>query len=89
MLNNQKVAGSGYAEIIEQVRLITKDTIKSVLNGKAFAKVLFSLKDVNEALERLLWELFCQEGNVEIHPICLLTLIDSCNRRNIGVALND
>ena len=76
MLTNHKMRGSGYAEIIEEVRVVKKGRIKNVLNGKAFAKTLFSLKDVNEALERLLWLVFCEEENVEIHPyVCLLSLI--------------
>ena len=49
----------------------------------------FSLKAVNDALERLLLEVFCEDENGEVHPKCLLTLIDSCNRSNLDIALND
>ena len=53
--------GSRYAEIIEEAQLVTKVCIKNVLNRKAFAKALFRLKAVNEALERLLLEVLCEE----------------------------
>ena len=62
---------------------------KNVLNGRAFAKELFSLKVVNKTLERLLLKVFCKEENVEIHPTCLLTLTDSSNRSNLDTTLND
>ena len=89
MRTNHKMWESRYAEIIEAARLVTKGCIKNVLNGKAFAKALFSLKAVNEALEHLLLELFCKEENIKMHPACLLTLIDSSNRSNLDAALND
>ena len=88
MLTNHKMRGSGYAEIIEETRFVTKSCLKNVLNGKAFAKTLFSLKAVNEALERLLLEVFCKEEDVEIHTTCLLTLT-ACNRSNLDTSLND
>ena len=53
--------GSRYGEIIEEAGLVTKVCIKNVLNRKAFAKALFRLKAVNEALERLLLEVLCEE----------------------------
>ena len=33
--------------------------------------------------------MFYEEENVEIHPICLLTVIESCNGSNLDAALND
>ena len=48
MFTNHKMWGSGYAETTEAGQLVTKDYIKNVLNGKAFAKALFGLKAVNE-----------------------------------------
>ena len=50
------------------------------------------MKAVNEALERLLLKVFCEEENVEIDPTCLLTFIYSCNRcnrSNLDAALDD
>ena len=61
MLTNHKMRGSGYAEIIEEAWLDTKGCIKNVLNGKAFAKALLSLKAVNKALEHLLLEVSYEE----------------------------
>ena len=92
MLTNHKMRRSAYAETIEESRLVTKGCIKNVLNGEAFAKALFNVKAVNEALERLLLKVFCEEENVEIHPTCLLTFIHSCNRcnrSNLDAALDD
>ena len=89
LLTNHKIRGYGYAEIIEGIRLVTKSYTKNVLNGNAFAKALFSLKAVNEVLEPLLLEVFCEEENVEIHLTCLLTLIDSYNSNNLDAALHD
>ena len=89
MVTNHKMQGSGYIEITEEPWLVTKGCIKNKLNVKGFAKTLFSLKAVNEALEHLLLEVFCEEENVEIHPTCLLTLTDSHNRSNLDAALND
>ena len=60
-----------------------------MLNGKAFAKAFFNLKAVNEALERLLLEVFCKEENFEIHLTCFLTHINSCKRNNLDAALSD
>ena len=56
---------------------------------ESICKRLFSLKVISEALERLLLEMFYEEEHVEIHPTCLLTLIDSCNRSNLDAALID
>ena len=84
-VTNHKMRESGYAEINEEARVVTKGCIKNVLNGKAFAKAYSSLKAVNEALEHLLLEVFCKEENVEIHPTRLLTLIELCKRSNLEI----
>ena len=47
-------------------------------------KVRFDLKAVNET-QKVVFE----KENVEVHPTCLLTLIDSCNRSSLDAALND
>ena len=86
ILTNHIMRGSGYVEIIEKARLVANGCIKNV---KEFAKVLFNLKAVNEALEHLLLEVFCEEENVGIHPTCLLTLIGSYNGSNLDAALKD
>ena len=66
----------GYAEIIEEARLVTKGCIKSFFNGKVFAKVLFSLKAVNEPLEHLLLEVLCKEEMLKYTlQVCLFSLI--------------
>ena len=51
MLTGHKMCGSGYAEILFEAQLVT-----SVLSGKTYAKSLFCLKTVCEAMERLLME---------------------------------
>ena len=69
--------GSRYAEIIEEAQLVTKVCIKNALNRKAFAKALFRLKAVNEALEHLLLELLCEKKKFFKHilHVCSLLLI--------------
>ena len=39
MLTNHKMWRSGYADIIEEARIVTKGCIKNLLDGKTFAKV--------------------------------------------------
>lgn len=48
MLTNNKMQGTGYVEITEEVWLVTKDCIKNALPGKAFTKALFSLRGVTD-----------------------------------------
>ena len=38
MLTNHKMWRSGYADIIEEARIVTKGCIKNLLDGKTFAK---------------------------------------------------
>ena len=61
MLANHKMQGFGYVEIIEEAQLVTKGCVKNVLSIKVFAKALFSLKDLNKALQCLLMEVFLKK----------------------------
>ena len=65
ILTNHKMQGSGCAEIIEEVQLVTKGCIKNVFNEEASSKALFSLKVVKKSswtppvggvLRRTKWE---------------------------------
>ena len=74
MLCGHKMLGSGYAEILIEANLVTSGCLHSVLNGKAYAKSLFALKTVTEALERLLVTypdeaFFIQDGNALSHAL--------------------
>ena len=60
MLTGHKMRGSVQSEILQEAGLVTKGCIKNVLSGKAFAKALFNLKATNEALERMLLEVYCE-----------------------------
>ena len=80
MLTGHKLRGSGYAEIILEAGLVTSGCLKSVLRGKAYAKALFCLITVCEAMERLLMEKFEQEEGVQAdNPVALLNLVKSCS----------
>jgi hypothetical protein len=62
----------------------------SMLKGKAYAKALFTLKTVTEAMERLLMDKFIEEEEVEINnPVALLSLIGTCIRQTLDLALSD
>ena len=89
MITDHKYRDSGYAEILLESHLVTSGCLKSVLSGKAYAKALFCLKTVCEALERLLIEVFIEEINVQISPAALLDLIESCTRQQLDIALED
>ncbi|KAJ8334115.1 hypothetical protein SKAU_G00397540 [Synaphobranchus kaupii] len=65
MVTGHKFRGSGYAEILLEAGLITSGCMKSVLSGKAYAKVLVCLKPVCEAMEWLLMERFVHEENIQ------------------------
>ena len=65
MLTKKKARGSGYAESLIEAKLVTSGTLVSVLSGKAYSKALFSLKAVVEALERLFFEVFAEENEIE------------------------
>ena len=90
MITNHKMRGSGYTDFLVEAQMVTSGSMKGVLKGKAYAKSLFCLKTVCEAMERLLLEIFCEEENVTIaDPEVLLSLINSCNREQLQAALND
>ena len=89
MLTGHKMRGSGYAEILFEAQLVTTGSLKGVLSGKAYAKDLFCLKTVCEAMERLLMERFVEENNIRIDdPTALLTMTQTCNRVHLDEALN-
>ena len=90
MVTGNKCRGSGYSEILIEAELVTTGCLSSVLKGKAYAKALFCLKTVSEAMQRLLFERFAEEENVEVHnPVALLNLVQTCNRQNLDLALQD
>ena len=60
------------------------------MNGKAYAKALFCLKTISEAMKRLLFERFAEKENVEVfNPTALLNLVQICNREDLNLALQD
>jgi len=90
MLTGHKFKGSGYAEILLEADLVTSGCLKSVLSGKAYAKALYCLKTVCEALERLMMEKFEQEESVQVNnPVALFNLVKLCNRENTNLVLQD
>ena len=90
MLTGHKCKGSGYAEILIEAELVTSGCLEGVLKGKAYAKALFCLKIVREAMERLLLQRFMEEENVEItNPKALFDLVQTCSRENLDLALKD
>lgn len=54
-LTGRKCRGLGYAEILIEAGLVTSGCLESVQKGKAYAKAMFCLKTVIEAMERLLF----------------------------------
>ena len=73
-----------------EAQLVTSGSLKGVLSGKAYAKSLFCLKTVCEAMERLLMEHFVEAENVLIaDPAALLNLTQSCDRKHLEESLND
>ena len=82
--------GSGYSEILLESGLVTSGCLKSVLKGKAYAKALFCLKTVSEAMERLLIECFSEEENVDVtYPVALLSAAQNCSRESLNHAMHD
>ncbi|KAJ8349355.1 hypothetical protein SKAU_G00244850 [Synaphobranchus kaupii] len=67
-LTGHKCLGAGCAEILIEAGLTTSGCLKHILSGKSYAKALFNLKVVTEALERLLINVFLDEENPEIPP---------------------
>ena len=79
MLCAHKMLGSGYLEILIEAQLVTSCCLKGVLNGKEYAKGLFGLKTVCEAMERLLMEQFTGDEQVKLDdPNAIFSLVRSC-----------
>ena len=90
MFTSHKCMGSGYSEILLESGLVTSGCLKSVLKGKAYAKALFCLKTVSEAMERLLIECFSEEENVDVtYPVALLSAAQNCSRESLNHAMHD
>ena len=89
MITGHKCRGSGYPEILFEVKLATSGCMKNILSGKAYGKALFNLKTVCEALEMLLLEQFIEEKNVQIKPETLLNLIKTCECEKLDLTLKD
>ena len=90
MLTSHKCMGSGYSEILLESGLVTSGCLRSVLKGKAYAKALFCLKTVSEAMERLLIECFSEEENVDVtYPVVLLSAAQNCSREFLNHAMHD
>lgn len=90
MLTGNKCRGSGYSDILIEAGLVTTGCLKSVLKGKAYAKALFCLKTVTEAMERLLFERFIEEEDAATpDTVTLLALVKSCDRETLDTALKD
>jgi hypothetical protein len=90
MLAGHKMRGSGYAEILIEAQMVTSGSLKGVLSGKAYAKSLFCLKTMCEAMERLLIQQFTEEENIAIaDTMALLNMTQSCDREHLNEALKD
>ena len=90
MVTGNKCKGSGYSEILLEAELVTTGCLNSVLKGKAYAKALFCLKTVSEAMQRLLFERFAEEEDVEANsPVPLLNLVQNWNRENLDLVSQD
>lgn len=90
MITGHKCRGSGYSEILLEAQLVTSGCIKSVLSGKAYAKAIFCLRTVCEAMERLIMEQFISEESMQVNnPVAILNLVKGCNRENLDLALKD
>ena len=90
MLTGHKCLGSGYSEILIEAQLVTSGCLGSVLRGKAYAKAMFCLKTVTEAMERLLIERFIEDEDIELaNPVSLFNLVQTCSRETLNIALQD
>jgi len=89
ILTGHKMCGSGYVEILLEAQLVTSGSMTGVLSGSAYAKTLFCLKTVCEAMERLLMERFAEENIPISDPAALLNITQSCTRENLDDADTD
>ena len=53
---DKKMADSGYSDLLVEANMVTSGCLPGVLSGKKYAKALFCLYAVSEALERLLFQ---------------------------------
>ncbi|KAF3844359.1 hypothetical protein F7725_007522, partial [Dissostichus mawsoni] len=88
-LTGRKCLGAGYAEILIEAGLANSGCLKNILSGKSYAKALFSLKAVTEALERLLFNVFLEEEKPDIPYEILFNLIHSCTSESLNSTLKD
>ena len=65
MVMGNKCRGSGYSDILIEAGLVSNRCLTSVPKGKAYAKALFFLRTVTEAMERLLLDRFLEEEEAE------------------------
>ena len=75
MIINKKSRGSGYAEILIEAQLTTRNYIENILKVKTYAKALFCFKTVCKTMERLMNEKFLKEANIVIN---FYLLFNSC-----------
>jgi len=88
-LTNRKCSGSGYAEILVEAGLVNAGRLDAVLKGKAYAKALFCVKCVTEAMERLLLETFSDRESTNFDLSNLRIFMDNISRQNLAVLLDD
>ena len=60
-----------------------------VLNGKAYAKAIFAVKTVCEALQRLLMEKFTEVNAEEHSPEFLSNLVQDCSIEKLNLVIED
>ena len=90
MLTGHKCRGSGYAEILIESGLATSGCLKNIMSGKAYAKALFALKTVCEAMQRLLLEKYLAETEeVNVPFESLVKLVTKSSRENLDTVLAD
>jgi len=68
MVTGNKCRGSGYSEILIEAGLVATCCLSGVLKGKAYAKALFYLKTVSEAMQRLLFDRFAEDECRGLQP---------------------
>ena len=61
MLQKHKMAGTGYAKLLIESKLVSSGRLKKTLSGNNYALALFCIKVVSEAMERLLLDAFLRE----------------------------
>ncbi len=88
-LTGRKCLGAGYTAILIEAGLATSGCLKNILSGKSYAKALFSLRAVTEALERLLINVFLEEEKPDIPNETLINLIHCCTCENLDSTLKN